>query len=79
MRISRRIRTVLLIGGVALGLSACVYDPYPYGGYSYGGGYGGGYYEPYGYAPYAYGPAPNVSLGFSFADHGGHWGGRHWR
>lgn len=68
MRIPRRLRTVLLIGGAALGLSACVYDPYPY---SYG--YGGGYYEPYGYgyAPYAYGPAPSVSLGFSFADRGG--------
>jgi hypothetical protein len=70
MRISRRLRTVLLIGGAALGLSACVYDPYPYNSY----GYSGGYYEPYGYgyAPYAYGPAPSVSLGFSFADHGGH-------
>lgn len=66
MRISRRIRTVLLIGGAALGLSACVYDPYPYNyGYS---GYSSGYYEPYAYAPYAYAPAPSVSLGFSFAD-----------
>ena len=71
MRIPRRLRTVLLIGGAALGLSACVYDPYPY---SYG--YGGGYYEPYGYAPYAYGPAPSVSLGFSFADRGHY---RRWR
>lgn len=74
MRISRRIRTVLLIGGAALGLSACVYDPYPasygYSGYS---GYSGGYYEPYGYAPYAYAPAPSVSLGFSFADRDRRW------
>jgi hypothetical protein len=68
MRISRRIRTVLLIGGAALGLSACVYDPYPTS-YGYGGG---GYYAPapYAYEPYAYGPAPSVSLGFSFADRG---------
>ena len=71
MRISRRIRTLLLIGGAALGLSACVYDPYPYS-YGYGGysGYGGGYYAPYGYAPYAYGPAPSVGLDFSFSDRG---------
>jgi hypothetical protein len=74
MRISRRIRTVLLIGGAALGLSACVYDPYPY---SYGyAGYDGGYYGPYAYAPYPYAAAPNVSLGFTFADRG-HF--RRWR
>lgn len=77
MQVFRRIRTVLLIGGVALGLSACVYDPYPYG-YGYGDGYGGYYGGGGYYAPYAYGPAPSVSLGFNFADHdGGHW--RRWR
>jgi len=63
------IRTMLLLSGVGVAVSGCIYGPPP--PYAYGGGSGDGYAPSYSYAPaqnyyapgyppnYAYAPAPN--------------------
>lgn len=74
--VTTRIKAILLLCGIAFGLSACVvYDPAPYyasPGYSYYPPAGYGYYGAPAYGYYA----PSVVIG------GGEWrggGGHHWR
>jgi hypothetical protein len=48
---SARLRSILILAAAGLGLSACAYDGYGYGGFS--AGYGGGYCDPYYYDCYS--------------------------
>jgi hypothetical protein len=61
----KTVKTMLLLAGIGLGLSACYYPPAP--GYGY---YGSGYYDSgyYAAAPAYYGPSVGVY-------YGGGWGG----
>ena len=74
----RYARALLLAVFVALGVSGCVYEPYPYEA-PYGSSAPYSYYAP-GYSPYyAYGPPVAGSVDLFFGRSWGHdGGGRHW-
>ena len=81
---NRVLKSLLIAGACAFGLTACATYDYGYSGYTYsepyyGYGYNSGYYTPYAYDYYGYGPyygyapgyyvGPSVGLGFTFRDH----------
>ena len=68
--------TMLLLGGLGLGLSACYYAPAP--GYYDSGYYGSGYYGS-GYSGYYYGGPAYYGPSVGFAYYGGGWRDRRWR
>jgi hypothetical protein len=83
---NRVLKSLLVAGACAFGLTACATYDYGYSGYSYsqpyyGYGYDSGYtpyaYDYYGYGPYyGYAPGyyvgPSVGLGFTFHDRDRH-------
>lgn len=70
------VKTMLLLAGIGLGLSACYYAPAP--GYGY---YDSGYYgaAPGYYGPAYYGPSVGVYYGGGWGGGWHHDGDRRWR